>query len=442
MKKVFSYFLILLLFAVSCQEKTGIVETATRRTSALESVSPLEFSSIDELQNTICGIRDAESISKGTKAAFPMSGFLSYAETVMQEDGYDDRPNAICSEAFGSILNPDGEVIFGENMLKLCKYGILYAPKNKSSELKNIAEQQELTAHMTKASDFLFSVDTNTQNMIFRIDGYDGIYFLDAFNLVATDEDMEAIAPSTKAVVDGVTFVTDVTRKGLDLDGTYTIPNGGDQKNKFPSNNKIANDTKIYKENFAVYKESGVKTKTMKKKGLIWNKFDCNITSAITDLVIRESWSYDSSTTLGWVDINTTKYKGKSAVIATKLVSGLVNPAVSNATVIKDCAAAMEWGKQNGVSVSNVDGVRYIGTSDTKTAFTRIKDDVRSVYDAKCTIQFNLEPSGTLSADKSTKGDLVIYNQQYRLEMVTFYGFSEYNGDKRGSRMRYYRNLQ
>lgn len=117
MKKVFSYLLIISLLAISCQEKTSIIETVNQVTPASESIPPLKFSSIDELQNTIYGIRDAASIIEGTKAAFPVSDFVSYAETVMQEDGYDDRPNAICSEAFGSILNPDGEVIFGENII-------------------------------------------------------------------------------------------------------------------------------------------------------------------------------------------------------------------------------------------------------------------------------------------------------------------------------------
>ena len=44
---------------------------------------------------------------------------LSYAETVMQEEGYAEQPYAIMSESFGSVLNPDGEVIFGEFALKL-----------------------------------------------------------------------------------------------------------------------------------------------------------------------------------------------------------------------------------------------------------------------------------------------------------------------------------
>lgn len=82
----------------------------------------------------------------------------------------------------------------------------------------------------------------------------------------------------------------------------------------------------------------------MRKKGLIWKKFDCNVTSAVTDIVIRESWSNELEMSLGWVDINTTNYAGKSAVIATKVIHGVVDPIVSNATVVNDCEAALECG--------------------------------------------------------------------------------------------------
>lgn len=48
-------------------------------------------------------------------------GFVSYLETVMEEPGYDDQPYAILSDAFGSILNSDGEVEFGDNLIKVTK---------------------------------------------------------------------------------------------------------------------------------------------------------------------------------------------------------------------------------------------------------------------------------------------------------------------------------
>ena len=63
----------------------------------------------------------------------------------MQEDGYDDLPWAINSVNFASILNSEGEVIFDDVFLKLCRYGIIYAPVTKIDNARNYALYDECT---------------------------------------------------------------------------------------------------------------------------------------------------------------------------------------------------------------------------------------------------------------------------------------------------------
>ena len=98
--------------------------------------SPLEFDSEKDLVAAIEANIDAVQ----TKAS--NDGFISYYETVMQEDGYDDRQNAIFSDAFGSILNQDGEVIYGNTLIKVGKTGIFYGPVSETALIRQLAENE------------------------------------------------------------------------------------------------------------------------------------------------------------------------------------------------------------------------------------------------------------------------------------------------------------
>lgn len=66
--------------------------------------------------------------------------------------------------------------------------------------------------NLTKAEDFFFSVDDSTLELLFSVIGYNQVYLLDVFGLVKNREMELSLAPSAKAVVDGVTFVTDAVR--------------------------------------------------------------------------------------------------------------------------------------------------------------------------------------------------------------------------------------
>lgn len=434
MKKVFSYLLIISLFAISCQEKTSIVETANQVTPASESIPPLKFSSIDELQNTIYGIRDAASIIEGTKAAFPVSDFVSYAETVMQEDGYDDRPNAICSDAFGSILNPDGEVVFGDYVLKVCDRGILYSFKRDIDKIRDIAEEQELSMRLVGIPSSEFIIPTDVETGTYKIADEDGIYFYDTFGLLSVEDDFEKATSDDIQTKATVIWAQEGTKTGSTYDREYVWPKS--QKNTFPSNSKVANDTKIYKQNFVVYSEAGVKTKTMKKKGLIWNKFDANVTSGISDILIHEGGykSVIGNCPEGWLDINTANYPGQSFVIATKVVGKSSQIPTANSSIASDCDKAIAWAKSNGKTIDKVDGVRYIANDMTEDTIVRLKDIVSTKYDSKNTIIFNLKTeSGSFSTSNGTFGKFKVNNGGCRVDLITFYGYSEYNNECRGS---------
>lgn len=88
------------IMAVSCEKSNGEINENHIKEPVLTYSEPLTYASLEDMRNSIySGSMDVKS-----------SDFISYAETVMQEDGYDDLPWSIRSEAFASILNVDGEV--------------------------------------------------------------------------------------------------------------------------------------------------------------------------------------------------------------------------------------------------------------------------------------------------------------------------------------------
>lgn len=353
----------------------------------------------------------------------------------MQEDDYDARPNSICSEVIGSVLNPDGEVVFGDYMMKIGNYGILYSFKENAEILEKLAISDLNSLDLIPASSFIVNIDEVEMSGMYEINNAGGVYVYDAFHIIKEI----ASTPETKWTNPSeVIFKTDELRNGMFLTQTFTIPSSGDQKKKFSSNQKIANDTKIYNVSVLGYKECGVKTKTMKKGFLgTWKKFSCNITAAITDILIEEpGWNKINHPT-GWVDITTTSYSGASYVIATKLTTGPMSVNMSAASVEKECDAALSWGKKNGLDVTKVDGIRYIPVNSPQLTAVRIRPDITSEYTKKITKKFGLKPEGRFSTNKSKLGNIVVNSLGYDVISVALYGYSEYNGEKLGSRLRY-----
>ena len=137
MKKVFYSVLAVCAFSVmACQKENA--ETPALSNEEKTGVAPLTFGSVSEIRNVLYSMQGAGSDGISTKSISSNPDFLSYAETVMLEPGYDDKPNAIISEVFGSVLNPDGEVIFGDYMLKVCDYGILYTKVSNANTVRSL----------------------------------------------------------------------------------------------------------------------------------------------------------------------------------------------------------------------------------------------------------------------------------------------------------------
>ena len=396
---------------------------------------PLEFSSKGDLVDAINAF-DPDAPS--TRAI--VTGFVSYYDSVMQEEGYDERPNAILSDAFGSILNPDGEVIFDDTFLKVGLKGIIYGPVEEMDYIRSLALSEDIDMNSFEK----VIIDDHEE---YRSNSNTSVFLSDTFGLLADNKNQQSsdsgliisradiatyYTDPTAGVIWGDTEVMNASR----MDNDYTWPSGSDQKTKFSS--KVANDTKIYKQHYAgVYDESGVKTKTMKKKGIFWNKFTADVTSAVVTILIHESGiGIAASLPLGWLDVSKTHYKGESFMIATKVVGSYNVLPKTPEELESDCSAAYNWAKQNGADVSDVEGIRYIVASDPNNVAVRIRDIVVKKHAAKNTLIFNLLTNlSSFYTDPGKFGKFTCGNAYYSVDLITYYGFSEYNNEKRGFKL-------
>ena len=408
--------------------------------SEIEVSEPLHFATIDELETAMHSAK--------TKS----SSFVSYADVVMSTEEYEMKDNVILSEKFGSILNAYGEVSFDRYFLKVCDFGILYSLIEDKSQLQNLATKKVSDLNMTQCNNC--PIPLKNHEYIFIAEGYNNVYIYDTFGLFGnkTDVTIEGIdsMPITKvasAISGDVKKYPangeDLFQSGNNWSASFTIPKSSEQKRTFPSNDKIANDTKIWKQNYGITETGGVKSKTMKKGALgIWTKISAPVNAAVTNLVIQENWT----TTLpryaaGWVSVNKTTYGGKSYVIATKqLASGVMNVSMSEITLLEEIGRADEWARNGGVVFEKIDGIRYIGANGI--VYVRLRDNVSFIEAKKSVVDFDLPYGGSFSigdtwSNPNISGNIAGSKGSYTIFGVCMFGTSIYDNFEIGSRMVY-----
>lgn len=175
MKHFYSIAIILaIVMVISCQKE--VIPEVTKIDAEEVENSPMTFNSLNEM---LQHIEAYNSTTPSVKSMVPQQ--LSYAVTVMQEDGYDDRPDAIMSEAFGSVLSPDGEAIFGNIAMKLCKYGLLYSSSDHLQDIRDFSSDKSLWDELIPSESFL--IPLKDYSNLFRISTSPDIYLCDLFGI-------------------------------------------------------------------------------------------------------------------------------------------------------------------------------------------------------------------------------------------------------------------
>lgn len=354
------------LSMASCSKEQDQLTTDESVAQVFEEMEIRQFSSPEEVISAL------DNYSIATKAD---DGFVSYLETVMEEPGYDDQPYAILSEAFGLLLNPNGELIFGDNLLHVSKYGILYGPFEKSDIIRNLSERDDLPS-LCNSNGYYEPLNSDK---FYKVDGYEDIYLYDTFGTVNKENVTDIISRSDNGPYLGnvqsiaITSTSEKTgfrkqENGLwreNWGAEFTIPESGKQKQKF-SDGKHCNDTKIYHQDYGIATDTGLKTKTMKKRALgYWDKIKGDMEAGIVELSVLESFPSGFATSQG--SVCTVSFGGKSYTVK--------NHDVGKHSLLY-YQQTLTWASvEKEAKEFNVDAVRYIDGS-TNQAITFFPNSV------------------------------------------------------------------
>ena len=430
MKK--SLVLLSLLSLISCA-KTSEESVFEHNAETMEFSEPLQFE--DEYLLASAMLNDQPVTKAG-------DDFVSYASTVMTQEGYDDLPYAIDSERIGRLLNPAGEVYFGDNILKVSRLGTFLSSKSKANDLRMLAENDDLYCML---GDIVVCPLVSGEKKVYSIKGYDGVYFYDTFGFLVDSKEEDL---STRAVTDsyikvfpknGNLFGAYVVVGEPDWGATFTVPPSGDQKRKF-TNDNYCNDTKIYHKYYVVATDTGIKTKTMRKK-LAWSKIEGELEAGIINTVVYENAPSDYAQFFNgnMYNFNYVYYgaSSKKFLIATRTgSSGSAVKAMTNDQVLSAIAAAENYAASLGRTFK-VDGIRFAINADE--AYTRFPNDVSSETVDKIEMSFILDFGGNAGTMESLieSSPMKKFLAKYRIERQELYGKSIRGTEERGSKMIY-----
>ena len=376
-------------------------------------------------------------------------GFVSYLETVMEEPGYDDQPYAILSDAFGSILNSDGEVEFGDNLIKVTKYGLIYGSVSKRGIICELSEDETL---LSRCKEKVWYAPLSNPNF-YKIEGYDDLFFYDTFCFLNDSEN------STKSFVTHSTVLADVQTGGMRVEErnskdlfryvlpngqpkanwnkVFTVPSSGEQKQKF-SNSRYCNDTKIYHQDFAIATDTGLKTKTMKKRKLgYWDKINGDMEAGIMSLSLMEESDFSK---VGAFFINNVNFAGKNYIVVTEQSRGHSPKDIlqqSKKLITSKINAAEQVAKENGVTIE-VEAVRFV--LDDKHAIILFPDKVIKKNTKKIEMDFRVPFGGSTTNGLGimpVNSGPAVGNGEYYVYGVSMYGLTLRDNEIRGVRFDY-----
>lgn len=425
---------------VSCQKidlQQGTLGIIGCETNPDECFQTLHFSSEQALKDAI-----AEEYSNTSTKSAP--GFISYYETVMSEPYYDEQPWALYCENFGRILNPDGEVIFGETLLKVTEKGILLAPISMTETIRALAADNNLLSKCTTKEICEYVPD---HSPLYKVDGYQGVYLGDTFNMLSENNKIAPIETKSSSNVDVKIFRRNASLfaafgpmgdGGANWNSTFTVPPSGDQKRKF-SDGKHCNDTKVFHQDFIVGTDTGLRTKNMKKRSLgYWDAIDGQIEAGIIGTFIWETVGYSAHINQSTpASYNNVSYAGKTYTVKTVRSNLSSVLSKSNATLVSEIASANSYLSSIG-STATVTAIRYI-INDSE-AITRIPDlVVAKESDSKLNLNFLMKFGGMCMTGASLINGTGIpgANERYHIMAQTLYGVSIRGDEMRGSKVIY-----
>ena len=424
------------IFLVSCEkeenESVNLSEALAKKVTQVSN--PLHFTNKEDLVATFNNYYEKSEIASRASS----DDFVSYLETVMSEDGYEDLPYAILSDAFGSILNSEGELCFGDNLLHVSDKGILYGPISDSADIRSLATNPHLLDLCTEHGYYAPVADSS----FYKINGYDNIYLYDTFLFLNKEEfpqetrsdnamplptiyntKLNTIKENSVTLGFRKLLFQDPDKDSYNWNREFTRPTAGNQKVKF-SDGRHCNDTKIYRQNYGFMTDSGLKSKTMKKRKLgYWDKIDGDMEAGIKGLSLYEKITLNDKNFRYPVGVSTVNFGGSSKVVYNIPTNDSIEHILNfNCNAVRQVIDQIQ--KDEGISI---DAIRFI--VNAKEAVTLFPDRIKKGNTKKIEMNFTV-PFGGDSYGNT-------YEAKFRVLGVLIYGQTTWEDEIRGSALLY-----
>ena len=432
MKRIaFIFFVISLV--LSCSDKQeyemASLKTEDSKRNSLEVSEPLTFQNVGDLNDY------AWNVAPQSKA---LDNFVSYAETVMREDDYEDRPNAILSTRFGSVLNSEGEVIVAGYFLKLSDYGLLISDLGQKETVRALAAKSEVLS-LCEGKTCLTAL--NPDISVSKLQGYDNIYFYDVFGYLNQDDvtDTEPLLDTRSPAANLVNYPRTLSTLGM-IQSPYsnmTVPPSGSQKVLYDDTH--CNDTKIWQQEYLVTIDRGIKVKTMKKSAGTWSKYQNPVECGIIGWMIKEYSQFNViSGSTG--DINKVKYGDRGPdpthYVYTVSARGMSPLAIGNINLQQLINEGNAVAANHNLNVT-VEGVRFVVSDEW--AYTRFPNDITSDNVKKIEKDWPTLFTGVATVSQSyiLNSSQLKCRVTYSAETAIMYGQSTWGNTTKGSKMTY-----
>jgi len=280
--------LLLILLATSCQEsdfhEPGLEELTA---PLLSNKDVAHFRSQTCFEKAMIALRNDGTIPIETKGIITLSQSLS-----LKRESVEDEPDdtLIYSCLFKLVINEKYEIAVGNVFFRITEYGTFFTNIANSSFLSNLNVNDQFFEFLRPIEN---AFDYNISEGMYEVVNHDNLYFYDTFRKLESNEDLPSIyitdlknasLPSEISWRNITDHRTDI-RRLLNVWG-FSVS----ERHYFDSRNRV--DVKFYAQNFLVYAEMGIKTKTQTRGWTgIWRKrYSNEIINGWEMLNLREEW--------------------------------------------------------------------------------------------------------------------------------------------------------
>lgn len=301
MRNSFIPILVVLMCLFSCSEKNEPIDLINSTNQVLINQQiikinegRLAFEGGIDFKNAINSILKDNAEVKGEKfisrSSFVASELKLKSASTSDEVHIDDSDSLVFSDAFCSVLNKDREVQVGNVLIKVTPIGTIMIDINNSEIIKSIKFDNNFLSNCVKITNAL---GVHSEEDLFENTANNGVYLFDTYSLLKTnrtDQIPEIYKLKSAPIETDFNILSDGKTWAGNIISSIIGFSKGDWKRY--NDRDYCVDVKFYSQNFGIYSEAGIKTKTQKQGWTgIWYKVNSDeLVCGYDRLILNEKW--------------------------------------------------------------------------------------------------------------------------------------------------------